>query len=133
MIKMFLVFTKKLNKANPYPKIKISDNYKALLYMPRKLLRPGDKENILVVVKDNDFRAVNKLPLKLIVKDPIGFEVIKKKISLNSNGLTSVSLNIPVYYKTGNYQVKLIMANRVIGNTIFKVEDFFTSAIGKSN
>lgn len=127
--KNFLSFDKILNSVNPYHKFRIEDNYKAMAYMSRKLLRPGDDGTILFIVKDSEFKSVSDFLVEVIILDPTNSIIIKKVITLDKLGVFEMPISIPHFYKTGKYRILMKTAGRIIGKEEFSVEDFIPNRI----
>jgi len=102
----------------------------AFLFSDRGIYRPGDKFNIGMIVRSNDWdREVAGIPLEAVVRDPRGLTVMKRKFTLGEAGFDELSYRTEESSPTGEYNVQLyvIKDNKLralLGTTTVKVEEF---------
>jgi uncharacterized protein YfaS (alpha-2-macroglobulin family) len=106
----------------------LASGYEAYLYPDRGVFRPGDKANILSIIRGKEFSVPVEFPIKLQILDPTNrlFKEFSKK---SNNGMIEFSLEIPDYAKTGEYLAKLLLADTELGRCNFSVEDFIPDRI----
>lgn len=102
----------------------------AYLYMDRNIFRPGDKANLVSVVRSTNQKDVDPMPVKLKVRNP-KYQVVHELLgNLDSEAVAEFSFDIPTYSITGYYNAELIMGeDKVIGRYSFQVEDFIPATI----
>ncbi len=103
----------------------------AYLYMDRDIFRPGDKANLVSIVRSTNQVKINPMPVKLKVYNPKNQVMHELKGNLDNKSLTAeFNFEIPSYALTGYYRAELIMGeNEVIGYYSFQVEEFMPATI----
>jgi uncharacterized protein YfaS (alpha-2-macroglobulin family) len=105
------------------------EGYEAFLYFDRDIFRPGDKGNLVTIVRGPNASLPPEFPVKVEIRQPDG-EIFKElKSSTGNRGACEFGLNIPEYAQTGKYQVRLKVAEETIGSANFSVEDFMPERI----
>lgn len=108
----------------------VGDRLNAYLFSDRGIYRPGDKFNIGMIVKSNDWKAnTGSIPLEAVVLAPNGLEISKRKLSLSSVGFEEFSYQTQENAPTGTYSVYLYIARdkkkrALLGSTTVRVEEF---------
>ncbi len=102
----------------------------AFLYMDRNIFRPGDKANLVSVVRSTNQTDVEPMPVKLKIKNPKNQVLHELVGNLDSEAVAEFNFDIPTYSITGYYNAELIMGeDKVIGRYSFQVEDFIPATI----
>jgi len=106
------------------------DTLNAYLFSDRGIYRPGDKFNIGLIVKANDWdKGVGGVPLEATVTDPRGLVVKREKFTLPASGFDEISYKTGENSPTGNYEVRVYIIkdgyrSSLLGSTSVKVEEF---------
>jgi len=106
------------------------DNLNAFLFTDRGIYRPGEEVKIGLIVKNNDFGNVEKIPLEIAIQGPRGNESRTRKIQLPEKGFFDEFYPSEPTADTGTYQVALYLVRdnqhrgRMIGSTSFRIEEF---------
>ncbi|MEM1261019.1 MAG: alpha-2-macroglobulin [Pseudomonadota bacterium] len=106
-----------------------ADRLRALIFSDRGLYRPGESVRLAALIKRDDWRAVEGIPVILHVRDSRGQTVLDKRLTLPSGGLFDETLLTEAASPTGQYRaiVYLIDDNerrRAIGSANFRVAEF---------
>lgn len=107
----------------------VGDGYTAFLYGERDLYRPGEKAEGLALVRDGSLRIPPDMPALLRHRDPQGRELETKRLSTGDRGFAPWSLDLPAYSLTGAHTLELEVAEKVIGQYRFQVEEFVPDRI----
>jgi uncharacterized protein YfaS (alpha-2-macroglobulin family) len=105
------------------------DGYTAFLYGQRDLYRPGEKAQGVAIVRDGALRIPPSMPALLRHRDPQGRELETKKLTTGANGLAPFEIELPAYSLTGPHTLELEVAQKVIGQYRFQVEEFVPDRI----
>ncbi len=105
------------------------DGYQAFLYGERDLYRPGETLQGLAVVRDGALHAPPSMPALLRHRDPQGRELEVRKVTTGDKGLAPFELALPAYSLTGPHTLELEVAQKVIGQYRFQVEEFVPDRI----
>ncbi len=102
---------------------------RAQLFTERDLFRPGDEVHLAAIVKRGNWRALDRLPLRWIVRDPRGQVVMEEQLRLPADGFVDQTFQTSPSSHTGNYEVALYTIEqrnrtRYLGGHQFKVEEF---------
>ncbi len=113
------------------------EGYTAFLYGQRDLYRPGEKLQGLAIVRDGGLHIPPSMPALLRHRDPQGRELETRRIILGDkatgeNGLAPFDLALPAYSLTGPHTLELEVAQKVIGQYRFQVEEFVPDRISVS-
>ena len=103
--------------------------YTAFLYGERDIYRPGEKVEGLAIVRDGDLRAPEPMPALLRHRDPQGRERGTQRLETTPRGLAPFTLDLPPYALTGHHTLELEVAEKVIGQYRFQVEEFVPDRI----
>ncbi len=97
-------------------------------YLQSKLLRPEQDLNALVMLKDDEFKAITNAPLLVKLKNAEGKYIYKNSHKSNENGL--LRLNIPLHnQKTGRFRLEIYYADKLKSVKTFMVEAFLPQKI----
>lgn len=107
----------------------VGEGYTAFLYGERDLYRPGEKVEGLAVVRDGSLRIPPSMPALLRHKDPQGRELEVKRLTIGEKGFAPFTLDLPAYALTGGHTLELEVAEKVIGQYRFQVEEFVPDRI----
>lgn len=105
------------------------EGYEAFLYFDRDIFRPGDKGNLVTIVRGPNASLPPEFPVKLEIRQPDGQVFKELKSSTGNRGASEFLITIPEYAQTGKYQARLRVAEEVIGSAVFSVEDFMPERI----
>jgi hypothetical protein len=109
----------------------IPDNgIEAYLYMDRDIFRPGDKGNLVSIVRSVQRAEIPEMPVKLKIFNPKNQILHELRSNLDKASTTEFNFDIPSYAVTGYYKANLIMGDdNIIGTYRFQVEDFIPATI----
>jgi uncharacterized protein YfaS (alpha-2-macroglobulin family) len=105
------------------------EGYTAFLYGERDLYRPGETLKGLTVVRDGALHIPPTMPALLRHRDPQGREVETRRLMIGDKGLAPFELSLPAYSLTGVHTLELEVAQKVIGQYRFHVEEFVPDRI----
>ncbi|MFT7588114.1 MAG: hypothetical protein ACI959_000320 [Limisphaerales bacterium] len=105
-------------------------NYDAYLYGERDLYRPGETLNMAAIVRNLDQSSPGSVPVKIRIIQPSGREWKNIRHTLDEQGSTSVSLDLPSSVPTGRWVAELYTSNDLmLGSFRFSVEEFVPDRI----
>lgn len=104
--------------------------YQAYLYGERDIYRPGERLDGLAVVRDGSLQIPPAMPALLRHRDPQGRELETQRVRIDDGGLAAFGLDLPGYALTGHHTLELVVAEKVIGQYRFQVEEFVPDRIG---
>ena len=130
--KNFLLLDTPIDTSSPTYIMGKRERFKAHIYFQSKILRPASKINALVTIKDRNFISANKLPIKLILKNPKGDEIYSKVYHTDNYGLIDFNYQLDEVDKMGRYNLIAKIGDNYIGNKRFKVEAFMPPKIENS-
>ena len=100
-------------------------SYVASAWTDRGVYRPGETAHVAALVRGETFLApADGLPVVVTLVDPRGKEVRSKSVSTDAAGVVAHDFRFADYASTGRYRVTLEVAERVVGETTFSVEEF---------
>jgi len=105
------------------------EGYTAFLYGQRDIYRPGEKVQGLAIVRDGGLHIPPSMPALLRHRDPQGREMETRRLTTGENGLAPFDLDLPAYSLTGPHTLELEVAQTVIGQYRFQVEEFVPDRI----
>jgi uncharacterized protein YfaS (alpha-2-macroglobulin family) len=105
------------------------EGYQAFLYGERDLYRPGEQLKGLAVVRDGSLHAPPPMPVLLRHRDPQGRELETRRLAVDARGLAAFQLDLPAYSLTGHHTLETVVAEKVIGQYRFQVEEFVPDRI----
>lgn len=116
----------------------------SFVFTDRGMYRPGESVQIGGIVKQPDWRSLDRIAIQAQITDPNGKVVHKKRLSLDASGILEFEFKTVTTNPTGTYEIDLFLMegssveNRLGGST-FKVQEFEadtmrvkTSIVGKS-
>ncbi len=104
--------------------------YQAYLYGQRDLYRPGETLQGLAVVRDGGLQIPPAMPAVLRHRDPQGRELETRRVRVDDRGLAPFTLDLPGFALTGPHTLEMVVAEKVIGQYRFQVEEFVPDRIG---
>ena len=107
----------------------LQKGYEAFLYTSRGVYRPGETVQLAGIVRGPKQVTPQPLPAKIEVLSPNGRIMRELRLQTNKSGACAVEIPIPTYALTGNYIVKMRIADRVVGRVQFQVEEFMPDRI----
>ena len=105
------------------------EGYQAFLYGERDIYRPGETLDGLAIVRDGSLQAPPAMPALLRHRDPQGRELETQRLEVDARGLASFRLDLPGYALTGRHTLEMVVAEKVIGQYRFQVEEFVPDRI----
>jgi uncharacterized protein YfaS (alpha-2-macroglobulin family) len=108
------------------------EGYRAYLYGERDLYRPGEKVKGMAIVRNGAVETPPAMPAKLIHRDPQGREISTQTLRFDDKGLAAFTLDVPAYSLTGHHTLETVVAEKVIGQYRFQVEEFVPDRIAVS-
>src|SRR6185295_10770060 len=105
------------------------EGYTAFLYGERDIYRPGEKVEGLAIVRDGGLRIPPTMPALLRHRDPQGRELETRRLTTGDKGFAPFTLDLPAYALTGSHTLELEVAEKVIGQYRFQVEEFVPDRI----
>lgn len=109
--------------------IKNQTEYDSLIFMERTLLRPNDSVNMLITVKNKDFKSLKNQTIYLQFIDPMQKELFTQKLILNEAGIAEYKFTSFNNYKTGKYRINVLLGKEQIAYKEFYVEAFIPEKI----
>ena len=102
----------------------------AYVFTDRGIYRPGESVTVGAIVKNNSFKSLAGVPVRIEVSDSRGRNIMEKNISLHSDGLLDLSVSIPNTAPIGEYGIRVYSLNvrakpqDMLGHTTFQVAEF---------
>lgn len=117
-----------LDEKNSVNEASFSDGEKAhaLVYFTSDLIRPNENIEGVIVAKNDDFKPLGELPLKIKISDSQG--KIYKEFSQNTDKFGVIKLNLAMGESSGKYTLTTFFENKIIGQKDFSVESFVPNA-----
>ncbi|HEX7184844.1 MAG TPA: alpha-2-macroglobulin [Thermoanaerobaculia bacterium] len=107
----------------------LGDEYQAFLYGERDLYRPGETLKGLAIVRDGNLETPPAMPVLLRHRDPQGRELETRRLQTGERGLAAFDLSLPAYSLTGHHTLEMVVAEKIIGQYRFQVEEFVPDRI----
>lgn len=107
----------------------LQKGYEAFLYTSRGVYRPGETVHLAGIVRGPKQRTPQPLPIQIEVLSPNGRIMRELRLQTNKSGACDVQIPMPDYALTGNYIVKMRIADRIVGRAQFQVEEFMPDRI----
>ncbi len=127
--KSFLLLKKPVNDVTVEGLKKTKERYKAFVYFQSNIIRPAGTIHALVTVKDRDFVSASKIPVKVTLSKLHEETLHEEVYTTDAFGLIDFSYTMANYDKTGAYQLKVTLGDKVIGKKIIDVEAFMPPQI----
>ncbi len=104
--------------------------YQAFIFGDRNIYRPGEKINLQVIMRDEQYNPTAALPIKIKILSPNGKEYKGIKGVLNAQGAFETTFVMPVSNLTGTYIAEVYSANNILLNSYnFSLEEFIPDRI----
>ena len=98
--------------------------YRAALYTDRGVYRPGEATHVVGIVREASHQAPPAgLPVRLHIRDARGRLLRNLALTTNAAGLVATDVVLPAFATTGRYEVRLEVADRLVGDLSFQVEE----------
>ena len=107
----------------------LQKGYEAFLYTSRGVYRPGETVQLAGILRGPKQETPPPLPTQIEILAPDGRVLREFRVNTNRNGACDLKIPIPAYALTGNYIAKMRIADRVVGNAHFQVEEFMPDRI----
>ena len=107
----------------------LASGYTAFLYGERDLYRPGESVEGVAILRDESLRAPPSMPALLRHRDPLGLERETLAVRTDGRGMAEFEMGMPDYSLTGNHTLELVIAEEVVGQYRFQVEEFVPDRI----
>ncbi|WP_432737932.1 alpha-2-macroglobulin family protein [Maridesulfovibrio sp. FT414] len=101
----------------------------AFTYGERDLYRPGETVKGVAVVRTEKLLPPTTIPVVLVYSDQQGRELFRKTVKTDEQGMIEFKRDIPDYSPTGQFNIKFMAGNELIGNYRYSVEDFMPDRI----
>lgn len=100
------------------------------IYPERDLYRPGETVHFAAIIRNNDWLAPGKLPVKVEIRTPNGKLLKTIKKTLNSEGSFDADFETSASNLTGNYTINLFSSNDVfMSSKTIQLEEFMPDRI----
>ena len=102
----------------------------AYVFTDRGIYRPGESVIIGAIIKNNSFKSLAGVPVRVEISDARGRTIVEKNISLQSDGLLDLTTPISSTAPIGEYDIRLYSLNvrakpqDMLGHTTFQVAEF---------
>ena len=103
--------------------------YQAFLYGERDIYRPGEVVKGVALIRDQRLLPAPRMPVVLTHLDPNGRERANLTLEMPEAGLAEFRIQTEPYERTGNHQLHLKLADRVVGTYRFQLEEFVPDRI----
>ncbi len=111
--------------------LRLSDaGYQAFMYGDRNLYRPGETVFLSTIIRTNSWKNPGEIPVKIALLQPNGkvYKTLRK--TLDNQGATETSFDIPNGAVTGTYTAEVYTANDILLNSYHvSVEEFMPDRI----
>ncbi|MGB0851549.1 MAG: MG2 domain-containing protein, partial [Bacteroidia bacterium] len=101
--------------------VRRSNGVDAFFYGERGVWRPGDSIYLSCVIRDEQNKMRNGIPMKMKFTNPSGQVVSTQTLELNKIGIQSIKLKTEADAPTGNYYVSLQAGSHTFGKSL-KIE-----------
>ncbi|MHC1738908.1 MAG: alpha-2-macroglobulin [Ignavibacteriaceae bacterium] len=103
----------------------INGNFSVFTYSDRNIYRPGETVYLSSIIRTNQIKIPNDIPVFLKIINPQGKTIQEIKKTLNEQGSFESAIPIPGYSMTGEYTAEIYNGvDNLIGTYKFAVEDF---------
>ena len=102
----------------------------AYVFTDRGIYRPGESVTIGAIIKNNSFKSLAGVPVRIEISDARGRTILEKNISLQSDGLLDLTTQIASTAPIGEYNIRVYSLNvrakpqDMLGHTTFQVAEF---------
>ncbi len=99
--------------------------YQVATWTDRGVYRPGDVAHVAGVLRGSDDRAPGEnVPVRMRLSDPNGTTVLERSLEHDDFGVLSTDLDFGDYATTGRWTASFRVADDVVGEAAFHVEEF---------
>ncbi|MEI7583762.1 alpha-2-macroglobulin [Runella sp.] len=107
-----------------------TSGFEAFIYGDRDIYRPGETIHFNTVVRQQTWKSVGEIPLKIKVLLPNGKELKSYRLNTNSEGAVETSLVLDKAAVTGGYSVEVYNGNDVLlASKKLNIEEFMPDRI----
>jgi uncharacterized protein YfaS (alpha-2-macroglobulin family) len=107
-----------------------NSGFEAFIYGDRDIYRPGETIHFNTVVRQQNWKSVGEVPLKIKVLLPNGKELKTYRVTTNGEGAVETSLALDKAAVTGGYSVEVYNANEVLlASKKLNIEEFMPDRI----
>ncbi len=107
-----------------------NSGFEAFIYGDRDIYRPGETIHFNTVVRQQNWKSVGEVPLKIKVLLPNGKELKTYRVTTNGEGAVETSLVLDKAAVTGGYSVEVYTANDVLlASKKLNIEEFMPDRI----
>ncbi len=102
----------------------------AFIFTDRGIYRPGETATIGAIIKNNSFKPLAGVPVRMEITDSRGRIILEKNMSLTSDGMFDVNAPISTTAPIGEYTIRLYSLNvrakpqDMLGYATFSVAEF---------
>ncbi len=102
----------------------------AYVFTDRGIYRPGESVTIGAIIKNNSFKSLSGVPVRIEISDARGRTILEKNISLQSDGLLDLTTPIATTAPIGEYSIRIYSLNvrakpqDMLGSSSFQVAEF---------
>ncbi|MDR2401254.1 MAG: alpha-2-macroglobulin family protein [Deferribacteraceae bacterium] len=103
------------------------------LFTERGIYRPGDTVHIASIVKQDDWKALEGIPMEFSITNPRNQQVLYRRFTLTNDGFNEIEFPTEYSSETGEYSIRLNLVNNSgsrrfrysqLGSSVFKIEEF---------
>ncbi len=108
----------------------LAKSLSAYLFNDRGIYRPGESVEFGLIVKNQDWTPIAKLPLELSIISPTGRQIFAKKLNFSESGFENYNYQISEEASLGFYELNVTLIDdqkktrTVLGTSTFKVDEF---------
>lgn len=107
-----------------------ASGFEAFVYGDRDIYRPGETIHFNTVVRQQNWKSVGNIPLKIKVLLPNGKELKSYRVNTNDEGAVETSLALDKAAVTGGYNVEIYNANDLLlTSKKLNIEEFMPDRI----
>ncbi|MES2796031.1 MAG: alpha-2-macroglobulin [Bacteroidota bacterium] len=107
-----------------------TNGYEAFLYGDRNIYRPGETVYFNTIIRNESWKSVGEIPIKVRFLMPNGKEYQSFKLTTNSEGAVEQKIPIDVSAVTGTYRLEVLNANDVLlTSQPISIEEFMPDRI----
>ena len=104
----------------------ITNDYDVMIFSERGIYRPGEKTNVVAILRNGHGNETSPTPLVFVIKTPSGTEIKRETLEGDAQGVYHLEYAIPDDCPTGMWHVDVFVdpTKSAIGSTEFRVDDF---------
>ena len=103
--------------------------YRAFVYPQSKIIRPAGEIRAMITLKDREFISANAIPLKIQLSRLYEKALLDEVYTTDALGVIDFSYKMSHEDKTGLYELKVLLGDKVIGKEKISVEAFLPPKI----